>query len=298
MPKSITVALIGGDKRQLYLGENLYQENWEVLPYGLDIPSSSCLFYSRKISWKQIVKESQVIIAPIPFTRDNQNIFMETSNEAINIYEFLDSISSHQILFGGNFPDIFLSLAKEKNKRIFDFMKCEEFSSFNAIATAEGSIMEAIRLSPWNLEDSEVLIIGYGCCGTVIAKKCQMLDAHVTIVIRRKELIPLLEAKGYHCILIDTLSEKIGNFRFLFNTAPSLILDALLLGKVQKDSVIIDIASNPGGIDKEAAMRCHLATSHFLGIPGKIAPKSSAHKLTEIVKKKEKESWDRNEITR
>ena len=95
---------------------------------------------------------------------------METSNEAINIYEFLDSISSHQILFGGNFPDIFLSLAKEKNKRIFDFMKCEEFSSFNAIATAEGSIMEAIRLSPWNLEDSEVLIIGYGCCGTVIAK--------------------------------------------------------------------------------------------------------------------------------
>ncbi len=125
-----------------------------------------------------------------------------------------------------------------------------------------------------------------------------MLDAHVTIAIRRKELIPLLEAKGYHCILIDTLSEKIGNFRFLFNTAPSLILDALLLGKVQKDSVIIDIASNPGGIDKEAAMRCHLATSHFLGIPGKIAPKSSAHKLTEIVKKKEKESWDRNEITR
>ena len=114
MPKSITAALIGGDKRQLYLGENLYQENWEVLPYGLDIPSSSCLFYSRKISWKQIVKESQVIIAPIPFTRDNQNIFMETSNEAINIYEFLDSISSHQILFGGNFPDIFLSLAKEK----------------------------------------------------------------------------------------------------------------------------------------------------------------------------------------
>lgn len=286
MPKTITVALIGGDKRQLYLGEFLYQNNWEIFTYGIEIPSSSCLFYNRKLPWKQMLKEADIIITPIPFTRDNQTIFMESSEENIDIHEFINAISPHHFLFGGNFPDIFFSLAKEKSKMVIDFMKCEEFSCFNAIATAEGSIMEAIRLSPWNLENSKVLVIGYGCCGTIIAQKCKMLESEVSIAVRRKELLPLLEIKKYHGLLTSSLPEEIDKFQILFNTVPSLILDAALLGKLKKDSVIIDIASNPGGIDKEAAQRCSLTTSHFLGIPGKVAPKSSAHKLAEIVEKK------------
>ena len=60
-------------------------------------------------------------------------------------------------------------------------------------------------------------------------------------------------------------------------------LDAEKLKYVGKDTLLIDLASNPGGIDKEEAKNQGIKLIHALGLPGKVAPKSSAKFIKDIV---------------
>jgi hypothetical protein len=58
----------------------------------------------------------------------------------------------------------------------------------------------------------------------------------------------------------------------IFNTVPSLILDADMLTKTARNTLIIDLASRPGGVDFEAAHKMGIKVIWALSLPGKVAP--------------------------
>ena len=55
-----------------------------------------------------------------------------------------------------------------------------------------------------------------------------------------------------------------------------------VMARVSCDSLVIDIASVPGGVDFQAAKKAGIPVIHALGLPGKYAPKSSACLLVDI----------------
>jgi dipicolinate synthase subunit A len=54
-----------------------------------------------------------------------------------------------------------------------------------------------------------------------------------------------------------------------------MIFDAHTLAKCAQNSIIIDLASYPGGVDFEADSRLKIKSIHALSLPGKIAPKTA-----------------------
>ena len=62
-----------------------------------------------------------------------------------------------------------------------------------------------------------------------------------------------------------------------------MILDAEKLQYIRKDTLLIDLASNPGGIDESFAKNHNLKLIHALGLPGKVAPNSSAKFIKEVI---------------
>lgn len=91
-----------------------------------------------------------------------------------------------------------------------------------------------------------------------------------------------MDISGIH---LNDLNERLGEFDFIFNTIPHLILDKSNLKLVKKESIIIDLASKPGGIDFEEADRLGLQNEWALALPGKVAPKTSAKYIHEIIKR-------------
>lgn len=67
-----------------------------------------------------------------------------------------------------------------------------------------------------------------------------------------------------------------GNYDIIFNTIPTKILDEKRLNLLNKKTLIIDLASKPGGIDFEAAKNLEIKTIWALALPGKVAPETSA----------------------
>ena len=73
---------------------------------------------------------------------------------------------------------------------------------------------------------------------------------------------------------------------FLINTVPDRVIDESLIMILQKDAIIIDIASKPGGCDFEACKRYQINCTHALGLPGIYCPKTGAKILYDCMKRK------------
>lgn len=141
--------------------------------------------------------------------------------------------------------------------------------------------MEAIKHSNYNLHGSQSLVLGFGRCAKILAAKLKAMDSQVTIAARKQEDLSYAYAYGYDTVMFQNLENHLSNYHYVFNTVPTLVLKDNYLSQLRKDVTIIDIASAPGGTDFTSAKELGLNASLCLGLPGKVAPKTSAQILVE-----------------
>lgn len=294
MSKKILYAVIGGDKRQIYLLQKLLESGSSCITYGLNpeyleqILSSSagkCSFYQTVDTLSEAVASAEHILGPIPLERNG----IVNCQEACSIAELLTYIKAGQSLFAGCIPSALMDLLTERDILCYDYMESEEISLYNSIATAEGMLAEAIVNYPYNLHKSNCLVIGYGRCGRTLADKLKGLGAHVTICARRTSVLSYADCLGYEGISMEHLGDLIQNYQLIFNTVPHQLLTRELLERLPSGSHIYDLASAPGGIDVNAAKDLGLATFSCLGLPGKYAPAASADALYDYIIKTPKQ---------
>jgi dipicolinate synthase subunit A len=282
MHNQYDVAIIGGDLRQVYMANLLNEKGAKVIVYGInsDILSTSI---SKASSLKEATGKSNLIIGPIPLTRDQIHINAAKPMDDLTIEDLFDVLTRRHIFIAGDIsPRIRESLCS-KDVDVYDFMSMNEVSILNSISTAEGTIFEAIKNSTINLHGSKCLILGYGKCAKILASKLKGIDANITIAARKTEDRYLSNAYGYSALPIMDLKDSIDQFDFIFNTVPALLIDYELLTYVNKSVTIIDIASAPGGIDFKAADELGINAKLCLGLPGKYSPKTSAKILVDVV---------------
>ena len=110
------------------------------------------------------------------------------------------------------------------------------------------------------------------------------IGAKVSCEARKKEDLAYIEAYGYQKIDLKELNEFLPKFKYIFNTIPNLILDKQRLDCINKDAIIIDLASSPGGVDFEYAKKKEIKAILALGLPGKVAPLTAAKYIKKVLK--------------
>ncbi len=81
------------------------------------------------------------------------------------------------------------------------------------------------------------------------------------------------------------LSQEVGKADLIFNTVPSLVLDRVVLDSVNREAVIVDMASSPGGTDFEYASFLGIKALLAPGLPGIVAPKTAGKILAQVLPK-------------
>jgi dipicolinate synthase subunit A len=286
------IAVIGGDQRQIYMIKRFLSYHLSVITYGLSHPllSQSPLGDEAKgcmakigATMKDTLRSSRVVVSAIPFSKDGMTIPALTSSSDLTVSSFLNHIESGQTVFAGMFSPAVEKAFSEKNVTFYDFMKNDGVAVLNGVATAEGAIMKAIEVSSQNLHKSPVLVTGFGRCGKILAKKLAGLDCEVFVAARGETDRCLCEALGLKSLSFLELSGRLSGFRYIFNTVPSLIFDRALLSEISAETILLDIASKPGGFDTFAVKEFSLNLHHLLGIPGKVAPKASGDILVDFI---------------
>ena len=72
-------------------------------------------------------------------------------------------------------------------------------------------------------------------------------------------------------------------FHIIINTIPFQILVDERLDLIKKEAIIIDLASNPGGVDRKQAREKGIRVIWALSLPARVAPLTSAEFIKETI---------------
>lgn len=283
--KKYDTAVIGGDKRTAYMALYLEEKGMSVVCYGLQETDAAMRTQNDEaMTLRDAVESAAVVIGGVPFLKNKRLWggagFKEEDGDA---EAFAEALREGQLFFAGVIPDEFRKKCENKGVICHDFMKEETIAVYNAIATAEGAVAEAVRNRETNLHGSRALVLGYGRCGRVLCDKLKGLNVHVTVCSRNGQELAWAGAMGLKTLELPMLKEKLPGFEYVFNTVPALILREEELKRVGRETLIVDIASGIGGVDYAAAAAIGIRALHCLGLPGKCAAKASAGCLARFV---------------
>lgn len=280
MEKSI--AVVGGDLRIVKLIEMLNNDGYKVYTYALE--NSEELLNLDGVDMcptlEEAVSYSKVVIGPVPLSSDRKRLSTPFGRNNVNLEDFIEALKGKYLIAG----NIGIKEQLDNNNIQFtDLLKREEFSVLNTIATAEGTIQIAMEETQRTIHGSNVLVMGFGRIGKVLSKMLDGIGAKVYCEARKNEDISWIKAYGYNPIHLNDLNEHLGKFDVIINTIPFQILDNERLSLVKNEVVIVDLASNPGGVDRKAAREKGLKVIWALSLPAKVAPLTSAEFIKETL---------------
>ena len=280
MEKSISV--VGGDLRIIKLIEMLVGDGYKVYTYALE--NSEELLNLENVEMcptlEETIKNSKVVVGPIPLSSDRKKLSTPFGRNSVELQEFINAIKDKHLIAG----NIAIKEELENAGIAFtDLLRREEFTVLNTIATAEGTLQIAMEETQRTVHGSNVLVMGFGRIGKVLAKMLDGIGAKVYCEARKNEDISWIKAYGYNPIHLNDLNQELGKFDIIINTIPFQILDEERLDLLNKDVVLIDLASNPGGVDRKAAKEKGIKVIWALSLPGKVAPLTSAEFIKETL---------------
>lgn len=311
--------IIGGDKRILYLAQDLKEEGNNIKLYGFDkLFNNEEIFEDDDFKMAKSLNEidkNDIIISAFPMSIDGENIYAPfAKDDKIIKLDELEKIlkDENHILFAGKIPDKIKKqnenkkekqkekkeqtenqkedIKEEQNEKkienqtgIYDFYDDEKITILSTISTAEGAIAKAIEETEISLDNANTLVLGFGRVGKMLANKLHAMNANVYVEARKEKDLAWIGALGYNSIPLTKLSENLCKMDIIFNTVPTMILDKEKLILLNRKILIIDLASKPGGVDFETCKRMKFNASLYSGIPGKVAPRTVATYLKDYI---------------
>ena len=275
-------SVIGGYLRNVKLAEAIHSDGHCVNLFGFKNAGFSSELQETD-DLETAIASSDIIIGPLPCTSDNEMLNAPFHDKKIHISEVFKIMKKAQLFIAGRINGKILQMAQAYIIRPIVILEREEMAVLNAIPTAEGAIQSAMEELPVTLNGSRVLILGYGRLGKVLAKMLSGLGAEVYVATRKYSDAAWLRAYGINSVYMDGLDRYLADMDLIINTIPDKVLDQAKLELIEKESLVIDLASKPGGVDFEKAGQIGIKVIWALSLPGKVAPVTAANYMKQTI---------------
>ena len=233
-----TIAVVGEDRRQAAAARALAAAG-------------------RRVGGPEAVPGADYVLFPVPLAMDEARLTA-----------LLRRAKPGALLLGGKAPAAAAALRLEW----VDCFAREELAVCNAVPTAEGCIGILLARRTRTLWDAPVLVTGYGRVGQAVADRLTALGARVTVGARSPAQRALARSRGGAALPLEELAAAAPGFDTAVNTIPAPVLTGPVLAALRPGSLIVDLASAPGGTDFAAAKALGVRAVLAGGLPGRCAP--------------------------
>lgn len=269
-------SFIGGDLRsaaacQYLCARGIPADTYLLENAGLPCPSASSF------------PVADCYVLGLPASSDGTFLYTPLSRQRLLLSDFFPLLPAGAAVFGGRLSPDVLALSSSHGVRIEDYADREDFRIRNAVPTAEGALEIALRELPVTLAGARVLIVGYGRITRALIPMLTALGSRVSVASRRPDHRAWIENEHLEALSIDSLSAHLSTVDLIINTAPALIFDEALLSFVAPGTLLLDLASRPGGVDEEKAAARGLSVICAPGLPGKCAPVTAGRIIGDTV---------------
>lgn len=266
--------VVGGDNRIAIATRLLTEEGHEVHAFALkhDIPN---VIFEENLNR---INDADYVILPLPMQDDKG--FLTSPSVPDQDFPMADILAQVNpdgpVLFGGFVKPEVKTMLDQRNLTIHDYFKRPDLAVATAIPTSEGVVMYAMQETPHTINNSNIMVIGFGNVGRCCAERFNALGANVTVVTfdHLSQYAWANATPGLTAINISELTPaKLAslNLDIIVNAAPTQSLDRAALEALKPSCLILNPANKPC-TDPELAKKVGIRYMRVGHIPGKVAP--------------------------
>ncbi len=270
--------ILGGDRRQIFLARSIAADGYPVYLSCLENGEGAERF--APLSPEELCAKCSVIILPLPATRDGKTLNAPLSRREIPLDDGFASLFLEKTVYGGMLEKLYATSEIWGGIAAYDSYAREELMVGNAFLTAEGAIGAAIQEYEGALNGSRCLVTGFGRIGKALCLGLKGLGAGVDCCARKAKDLTAIRALGCRPLQYREISES---YDVIFNTVPAKVLGAQILSRQRPDTLVLELASQPGGVDLDAARRLGLRVKNAPSLPGRTSPRTSGELIKETV---------------
>ncbi|MGS0764695.1 dipicolinate synthase subunit DpsA [Syntrophomonas curvata] len=279
----IKIAVLGGDDRELILTNELVKMGATVVVAGFPkdkVGPGAFVVYTVE----EACKDAEVVILPLPGTSTDGVIRAVYAEGSLKLTEkAVAGIAQNALVLIGSARPFLKEWALTYGFNLIEVIDMDEIAVLNSIPTAEGAIQIAMEETRITIHGSRSCVVGFGRVGITLARILKAMGSDVTVVARNQGQLARAYEMGCKRADFSGLREIMNDADIVFNTVPAMVIDRETLKYANSNVLIIDLASQPGGTDFEAANDYGLKAILAPGLPGKVAPVYAGKILADVI---------------
>jgi dipicolinate synthase subunit A len=284
MLTDLHIAVIGGDARQLEVIRKLTELDAKLSLVGFNQLDHVFSGSSKKEIDELDFSEIDALILPVKGTNMTGEVETIFSNEKIVLQqEMVKKTPEHCIVFSGISNQYLDGICTDSGRKLIKLFERNDVAIYNSIPTVEGTIMMAIQHTDITIHGSNVVVIGLGRVGMSVARTFACLGAKVKVGARKLEDIARITEMGLKPFYTANLIDEVDQADIVINTVPYQVVTAKVISQMPLHTVIIDLASKPGGTDFRYAEKRGIKALLAPSLPGIVAPKTAGKIVANVI---------------
>ncbi len=281
--KGLVIAVLGGDWREIEVIKRFLDEGARVKVVGYpDLPELAGA--ERETPVFEALRGADVVVVGMGGLDVGGRVRTLDPDVTIALSEdVLEVIPQRAPLFVGAARPRLKEFASRHGVTLVEVTEDDEVAVRNSIPTAEGAVQIAMEEMPITIHSCHAVVIGFGRVGITLSRVLLALGARTAVAARNLAQLARAEEMGASTVHLSSLVQATSDADVVFNTVPAIVLTDEVLKEMRPGSLIIDLASQPGGTDFQAAARYGVKTVHALGLPGKVAPRTAGRILADTL---------------
>lgn len=284
MLTDLHITIIGGDARQIEVIRKLTELDANVSLVGFEHLDQGFTGAEKKKITEIDFRKTDAIVLPVSGTSETGEVETTFSKEPVQVTEemFIQT-PEHCVIFTGISSDYLDGCAKKANRSLVKLLERDDVAIYNSIPTVEGILMLVIQNTDITIHSSNTLVLGFGRTGMSVARAFSALGAKVKVGTIKADDIARITEMGLTPVHLRDLETAVEDVDIIINTIPAFVLTANVISKMPLHTLIVDIASKPGGTDFRFAKKRGIHAILAPGLPGIVAPKTAGKIIANVL---------------